>query len=34
MEVKIGFEPMYNDFAGRPLRPLGHLTIFGRRGGI
>ena len=25
-EVPIGFEPMKNGFADRPLRPLGHST--------
>ena len=26
LEVPIGFEPMKNGFADRPLRPLGHST--------
>ena len=27
IEVPIGFEPMKNGFADRPLRPLGHSTM-------
>ena len=27
LEVPIGFEPMKNGFADRPLRPLGHSTM-------
>ena len=26
-KVPIGFEPMKNGFADRPLRPLGHSTM-------
>lgn len=28
LEVTIGFEPMNNAFAERPLKPLEHVTIY------